>query len=148
MSLDWEARFSAYGSRAGGAETRTFLNLVGRPGIVSFAGGIPDPRLFPASLIADAHRRILEDPECAASALQYSQSEGYVPLREWIAGYMRGKGVACGIDNILITNGSQQGLYLAGRLLLGEGDLVLTERPTYLGLLHAFAGAHPSYGPL
>ena len=148
MSADWLDRFSPYGKRVGGAETRAFLRMVGQPGLISFAGGVPDSRLFPADLIADAHRSILEDPKRSAVALQYSQSEGYVPLREWIAGHMRAKGVACGIENILVTNGSQQGLYLAGRLLLGEGDIVLTERPTYLGMLHAFAGDNPKYGPL
>jgi DNA-binding transcriptional MocR family regulator len=148
LSRNWQERLSAYAQRAGGAETRAFLRMVGQPGLISFAGGIPDPALFPAALIADAHRRVLEDPKMAAAGLQYSQSEGYAPLREWIAGHMRGKGVACGIENILITNGSQQGLYLAGRLLLGEGDVVLTERPTYLGLLHALAGNNPKYGLL
>ena len=122
--------------------------MVGQPGLISFAGGIPDASLFPAALIADAHRRILEDPARAEAALQYSMSEGYPPLREWIAGHMRAKGVVCGIDNILITNGSQQGLYLAGQLLLGAGDRVLTGRPTYLGVLHAFAASDPRYGPL
>jgi DNA-binding transcriptional MocR family regulator len=148
MLTDWQDRFSPYGRRAGGAETRAFLRMVGQPGIISFAGGIPDPKVFPIQLIADAHRRVLEDPKRANGALQYSQSEGYAPLRERLVDHMRGKGVACGIDNILITNGSQQGLYLAGRLLLREGDGVLTERPTYLGLLHAFAGNNPSYGTL
>jgi DNA-binding transcriptional MocR family regulator len=148
MDTDWHGLFSPYAQRAGGAETRAYLRLVAQPGIVSFAGGIPDPKLFPRELIADAHRRILEDPKRGSEALQYSQSEGYAPLRAWIADHMRGKGVACGIENILITNGSQQGLYLAGRLFLGEGDTVLTERPTYLGLLHAFAGNNPIYGPL
>lgn len=148
MVADWQDRFSPYGRRAGGAETRAFLRMVGQPGIISFAGGIPDAGLFPTALIADAHRRVLDDPKAASLALQYSQSEGYAPLREWIAGHMRGKGVACGIENILITNGSQQGLYLAGRLLLGEGDCVLTERPTYLGMLHALAGNNPKYGQL
>ena len=148
MTTEWEQRFSPYGMRAGGAETRAFLRMVGQPGLISFAGGIPDAKMFPRELIADAHRRVLEDPSLAGLALQYSQSEGYAPLREWIAGHMRGKGVACEIDNILITNGSQQGLYLAGRLLIGDGDGVLTERPTYLGLLHAFAGNNPAYGPL
>src|SRR5215471_1680074 len=122
MATDWEIRFSPYGRRAGGAETRAFLRMVGRPGITSFAGGIPDPDLFPVQLIADAHRYILADSKRAHPALQYSQSEGYVPLREWIAGHMKRLGVAAGIENILITNGSQQGLYLAGRLMLGEGD--------------------------
>lgn len=148
MPSDWEARFSPYGQRAGGAETRAFLRLVGQPGIISFAGGVPDSSLFPADLIADAHARIFADPKLSQTALQYSVSEGWPPLREWIAQHMRNKGVACGIENILITSGSQQGLYLAGRLLLGEGDGVLTERPTYLGLLHAFAGNQPKYGPI
>jgi hypothetical protein len=148
MSRDWPQRFSPYGQRAGGAETRAFLRLVGQPGLISFAGGIPDTNLFPTQLIADAHARVFADPARAGAALQYSMSEGWPPLREWIASYMRGKGVACGIDNILITSGSQQGLYLTGRLFLGEGDGVLTERPTYLGLLHAFAGCQPNYGPV
>lgn len=148
MVSDWEARFSPYGQRAGGAETRAFLKLVGRPGLISFAGGVPDGALFPTAAIAEAHRRILGDATRAQGALQYSASEGYPPLREWLAGHMRARGVACGIDNILITNGSQQGLYLAGSLLLGVGDCVLTERPTYLGLLHAFAASAPRYGLL
>ncbi len=148
MPSDWESRFSPYGQRAGGAETRAFLRLVGQPGLISFAGGVPDSNLFPSNLIAEAHARIFADPKLSQTALQYSVSEGWAPLREWIAQYMRGKGVPCGIENILITSGSQQGLYLCGRLLLGEGDTVLTERPTYLGLLHAFAGNNPKYAPL
>jgi DNA-binding transcriptional MocR family regulator len=122
--------------------------LVGQPGIISFAGGVPDSSLFPSALIADAHARIFADPKLSQAALQYSVSEGWPPLREWLVRHMRNKGVACGIENILITSGSQQGLYLSGRLLLGEGDGVLTEEPTYLGLLHAFAGNNPKYGPL
>src|SRR3954464_4471612 len=148
MSTDWESRFSPYGQHAGGAETRAFLRLVGQPGLISFAGGVPDSSLFPSDLIADPHARIFADPAEAKPALQCSMSEGWPPLREWIAQHMRSKGVACGIENILITSGSQQGLYLCGRLLLGEGDTVLTERPTYLGAVHAFAGNNPRYEPL
>ena len=148
MSLDWQSRFSPYAQHAGGAETRAFLRLVGQPGLISFAGGVPDSSLFPSALIADAHTRIFADPKLSQTALQYSVSEGWPPLREWIAQHMRSKGVVCGIENILITSGSQQGLYLAGRLLLGDGDTVLTERPTYLGAVHAFAGNNPKYGPL
>ena len=148
MAADWETRFSPYAQHVGGAETRAFLRLVGQPGLISFAGGVPDSSLFPSQLIADAHARIFADAAQTKTALQYSISEGWPPLREWIAQHMRSKGVACGIENILITSGSQQGLYLSGRLLLGEGDGVLTERPTYLGLLHAFAGNNPKYAPL
>jgi len=148
VAADWETRFSPYAQHVGGAETRAFLRLVGQPGLISFAGGVPDSSLFPSQLIADAHARIFADAAQTKTALQYSISEGWPPLREWIAQHMRSKGVACGIENILITSGSQQGLYLSGRLLLGEGDGVLTERPTYLGLLHAFAGNNPKYAPL
>jgi len=148
MPADWASRFSPYAQRAGGAETRAFLRLVGQPGLISFAGGVPDSNLFPSGLIAEAHARIFADPKLSQTALQYSVSEGWPPLREWIAQHMRSKGVPCGIENILITSGSQQALYLSERLLLGEGDGALTERPTYLGLLHAFAGNNPKYGPL
>jgi hypothetical protein len=148
MPKAWEERFSPYGQRAGGAETRAFLKLVGQPGLISFAGGVPDGALFPTVLIAEAHARILDDPARAKKALQYSTSEGELALREWIAAYMAAQGVACGPDNILITNGSQQGLYLAGRLLLKPDDVVLTSRPTYLGMLHALNGCQPKYGPL
>ena len=148
MAIAWEERFSPYGQRAGGAETRAFLKLVGQPGLISFAGGVPDGALFPTALIADAHQRILKDPARAKKALQYSTSEGELPLREWLAGHMATEGIACGSDNILITNGSQQGLYLAGRLLLKPDDVVLTSRPTYLGMLHALNGCQPKYAPL
>src|SRR5258708_4104174 len=122
MSLDWEGRFSPYGRRATASEIRELLKILDRPGIISFAGGIPDPAFFPTELIAEAHRRVFEDPARAGASLQYSISEGFAPLREWLAGHMRAKGVACGIDNILITTGSQQGIYLTGRLLLSPGD--------------------------
>jgi DNA-binding transcriptional MocR family regulator len=148
MDRGWEKRFSPYGRRVAGGETRAFLNMVGRKDLISFAGGIPDSRLFPVAALAEAHARILGDPARAGLALQYAASEGYRPLREWIAAHMAGQGVSCGPENILITNGSQQGLYLAGRLFLGAGDIVLTSRPTYLGLLHALAGCEPAYAPL
>lgn len=106
MSLDWEGRFSPYGRRATASEIRELLKILDRPGIISFAGGIPDPAFFPTALIAEAHRRVLEDPVRGGASLQYSISEGFPPLREWLAGHMRAKGVACGIDNILITTGS------------------------------------------
>jgi DNA-binding transcriptional MocR family regulator len=80
--------------------------------------------------------------------MQYSVSEGYPPLRAWLAGHMRAKGVPCGPENILITNGSQQALYLTARLFLDPGDRVLTARPAYLGALQAFAANDPVFLPL
>ena len=148
MPLDWEERFSPYARRATVSEIRELLKVIDRPGIISFAGGIPDPALFPTELIADAHARVLDDPARAGEALQYSVSEGYRPLREWIAGYMRGKGAPCEADNVLITSGSQQALYLSARLLLSPGDRVLTASPTYIGALQALGAGEPRFGAL
>ena len=146
--LDWPAHYSDYGRRATASEIRELLKLLDQPGMISFAGGIPDPALFPIRAFADAHRRILEDPVRARLALQYSVSEGYPPLREWIAAQWRAQGVGCGPDNVLVTNGSQQALDLIARLFLDRGDRMLTARPTYLGALQAFTSAAPVYGTL
>jgi DNA-binding transcriptional MocR family regulator len=146
--LDWPAHYSDYGRRATASEIRELLKLLDQPGVISFAGGIPDPELFPLRALADAHRRILEDPARARLALQYSVSEGYPPLRDWIAAQWRAEGVGCGPENILITNGSQQALDLIARLFLDHGDRMLTGRPTYLGALQAFTGAAPTYGTI
>ena len=121
-ALDWDASFSDLGQRATASEIRELLKLLDRPGIISFAGGIPDPALFPMDIIADAHARVFADPARAAAALQYSVSEGYAPLREQIAQTWRDQGVACSADNVLIVNGSQQALDLIGRLFLDAGD--------------------------
>jgi len=146
--IDWSAAFSAYGQRATASEIRELLKLLDQPGIISFAGGIPDPGLFPVEILAKAHARIFADPTRAAAALQYSVSEGYPPLREQLAQGWRDQGVELSIDNIMITNGSQQALDLIGRLFLDAGDRLLSARPTYLGALQAFNGQAPSHGDL
>lgn len=146
--FNWEA---AYARRAQGmhaSEIRELLKLLDQPGIVSFAGGIPDPALFPTAAIAEACAAILADPAEGAAALQYSVSEGYKPIREWIAAYMAGQGVPCSIDNIVVTGGSQQGLDFLGKLFLTEGDTALVTAPTYLGALQAFAPYEPRYDTL
>ncbi len=142
---------TAYARRAQGmraSEIRELLKLLDQPGILSFAGGIPDPALFPTTAIAAACAAILADPAQGAAALQYSVSEGYKPLREWIAGDMGRMGVPCGIENIVVTGGSQQGLDFLGKLLLTEGDTALVTAPTYLGALQAFAPYEPRYDTL
>lgn len=145
---DWNGRFSAYGGRAMASEIRELLKLLDRPNLISFAGGIPDPALFPRALMAEAHARILNRADTGGVALQYSVSEGYGPLREWLAAYMAGKGAPCRPENILITNGSQQALYLTARLFVDKGDRVLTARPAYLGALQAFSANEPEFGAL
>jgi DNA-binding transcriptional MocR family regulator len=148
MTIDWEGSFAPRMRRAKGSAIRELLKLLDEPGIISFAGGIPDPALFPREEIAAAAQRILGDPRKAAIALQYAPSEGYAPLRRFIAGLMAERGVACATDNILITSGSQQALDFIGRLFLTPGDTVLVARPTYLGALQAFSAHEPVYEPL
>jgi DNA-binding transcriptional MocR family regulator len=116
-----------------------------RPGIVSFAGGIPDPALFPLREAEAAFRGVLGDPRTAAAGLQYAISEGYPPLRQWIVRHMATLGVPCTEDNVLITSGSQQGLEFLARLLLSAGDTALVTAPTYLGALQAFAAYEPRF---
>jgi DNA-binding transcriptional MocR family regulator len=130
------------------SEIRELLKLLDQPDIISFAGGIPDPSLFPAKAAADATAAILSDPTRAGQAMQYSVSEGYAPLRSWIAQHMGRLGVPCTADNILITNGSQQGLDFLAKLLLSPGDTALVEAPTYLGALQAFNPYEPRYDRL
>lgn len=143
---DWSSDFARRAGRITASEIRELLKLLARPGIISFAGGIPDPALFPREIIADAYARLLAEPKSAAMALQYGISEGYPPLREWVAGYMGGLGVRCGTELVLITNGSQQALDFLAKLFLDPGDRVLAVRPTYLGALQAFTAYEADYG--
>ena len=103
----------------------------------SFAGGLPAPELFPIDEINEINQIVLK--EAGTKALQYTTTEGYAPLREWIANRMNERlGTTFDKDNILITHGSQQGLDLSGKVFLDEGDIVLCESPTYLAAISAF----------
>ncbi|WP_170387185.1 PLP-dependent aminotransferase family protein [Ruegeria atlantica] len=139
--------FATRMSRMKASEIRELLKLLDQPGIISFAGGIPDPALFPAEAFADAFQNAL-GTEKQAQALQYSVSEGYAPLREWLADHMRQIGIECGLDNILITSGSQQALDYLGKLYLSPGDTALVGWPTYLGALAAFNAYEPRFDKL
>lgn len=142
---DWAGRFSERMSRVRASEIRELLKLLDQPDILSFAGGIPDPGLFPAEEIQKGYDAILADPVLSRQALQYSVSEGYLPLRQWIAERMTRDGMPCDRDNIMLTAGSQQALDLIGKLFLTKGDTVMVARPTYLGALQAFNGYEPAY---
>ncbi len=144
-SFDWSRPFARRADRLRPSHIREFLKLLGRPGIVSFAGGIPEPELFPVEEIERAFAGVMGDPVLAGQALQYAASEGYGPLRDWIAGYMTRLGAPCTSDNIVITTGSQQGLDLLGKLLLDPGDTVLTTAPAYLGALQALDVYQPAW---
>ncbi len=139
--------FATRASRMKASEIRELLKLLDQPGIISFAGGIPDPALFPADAFSQAFQVAL-GPNKQAQALQYSVSEGYAPLREWLVDHMREIGIVCDIDNILITSGSQQALDYLGKLYLSPGDTALVGWPTYLGALAAFNAYEPRFDRL
>jgi len=139
--------FATRNSRMKASEIRELLKLLDQPDVISFAGGIPDPALFPAEKFRDAMAAALSDGQHALS-LQYSTSEGYPPLRQWIADRMTQLGVPCGADNILITSGSQQALDYLGKLFLSPGDTALVGWPTYLGALGAFNAYEPRFDRL
>ena len=144
--LNWDRHYAGRAGRITASEIRELLKLLGRPGIISFAGGIPDASLFPVEAVAASFRRILETPATAGVALQYAVSEGYLPLREWLVGHMGRLGVTCGPEQILITNGSQQALDFLAKLFVAPGDRVLAARPTYLGALQAFSAYEAAFG--
>jgi len=115
---------------------REILKVTEQPEIISFAGGLPAPELFPVDDIFRATERVLH--ETGASALQYSASEGFAPLRESLAAESRKRGIDCCAEDILITTGSQQALDLMGKIFLDKRECVLTENPTYLAAIQAF----------
>ena len=122
---------------------REILKVTEDPSIISFAGGLPNPAYFPSAEIADAASRVLgaEGP----AALQYATTEGFPPLRQWIADRYARRGLRVKPDEVLVLNGSQQGLDLAAKIFLDPGDAVLVERPTYLAALQAFGLFEPSF---
>lgn len=144
----FEPRYATRAARMRSSEIRELLKLLDQPGVISFAGGIPDPALFPVDIAKAAYDDILSDPQGAAQSLQYSASEGYAPLRDWVVQHMASRGIACTADNIVMTNGSQQALEFMGRLLLSPHDTALVEAPTYLGALQAFSAYEPRYDTL
>ena len=119
------------------SEIREILKVTQRPEVISFAGGLPAPELFPIEEIKAVNQLVLE--ESGFVALQYTTTEGYLPLREWIANRMNTRlGTSFEADQVLITHGSQQALDLAGKVFLDKGDVVLCESPTYLAAISAF----------
>jgi 2-aminoadipate transaminase len=125
---------------------REILKLTLDESVISFAGGLPNRDLFPVQEIKNATDRLLE--EAGKDILQYSSSEGYLGLREWIADRYRSKNVIVHPDNILITSGSQQGMDLLGKSLLNVGDDIIIEEPGYLGAIQAFSMYQSSFHPV
>ena len=127
-----------------GSAIRELLKLTAKPEIISFAGGMPAPELFPVEEMKKVSVKVLE--EQGKVALQYTTTEGYKPLREKIADRMNTKlKTNVTADDILITSGSQQGLDFSGKVFLDEDDIVLCESPSYMGALNAFKSYQPKF---
>ncbi|MGL4808777.1 MAG: PLP-dependent aminotransferase family protein, partial [Giesbergeria sp.] len=120
---------------------REILKITEQPGIISLAGGLPAPQSFPVQAMREACQRVLTDTPF--EALQYAASEGYGPLRDWVAAQLGTQGMKVQAAQVLITTGSQQGLDLVGKVLIDAGSRVAVEAPTYLGALQAFAPYEP-----
>ncbi len=120
---------------------REILKVTERPGIISFAGGLPSPDTFPIDAMREASARVLSQD--GRAALQYASSEGLPALREWVAQDLKKQGMQVSPDQVLITTGSQQGLDLVAKVLIDAGSRILVETPTYLGALQAFMPMEP-----
>jgi len=136
MSTAWTSRYAQRTKGLKSSTIRELLKITQKPEIISFAGGLPAPDVFPIERFEMACSKVLEQQ--GRTALQYSATEGYEPLREMIARHTERYGIKAKPENVLITSGSQQALDLIGKLLINPGDRVLVEAPTYLGALQAF----------
>lgn len=139
----WRDRFALRTRGMTSSAIRELLKLTGDPEIISFAGGLPAPEVFPLAEIRAAADRVLQTH--GPASLQYSATEGYLPLRELLVRHMGRYGIHVTPANILITSGAQQALDLLGKLFINSGDRILTEEPTYLGALQAFSGYQAQY---
>ena len=121
---------------------REILKITEQSGVISLAGGLPSPATFPVEAMREATARVLRDQP--REALQYAASEGFAPLRDWVAAHLTEQGMQVDLEQVLITTGSQQGLDLVGKVLIDAGSAVAVEAPTYLGALQAFAPYEPN----
>lgn len=132
MKYGFADRVRYFGSSA----VRDILKIVNRGDVISFAGGLPDEALFPVDAVDNAFHKAIRSGN---KALQYAETEGYLPLREQLSERMKKKGISKNPKDILITSGSQQAIDLFARIMFNPGDVVLTENPTYLAALQVFA---------
>jgi 2-aminoadipate transaminase len=146
MQTPWEYRYAHRMQKMGSSVIRELLKLTEQPDIISFAGGLPAPDVFPVEEFRTACNYVLD--HFGPQALQYSTTEGYKPLREMIARRTARYAVEVTADNILITSGSQQALDFIGRLFLNRGDYIVVESPTYLGALQAWNAYGAQYIPV
>ncbi|CAN7310534.1 PLP-dependent aminotransferase family protein [Massilia sp. LjRoot122] len=139
--IQWQ--FSERAQQLQSSFIREILKITQRPEIISFAGGLPSPATFPVERMKEAYDKVLS--EAGKVALQYGPTDGYGPLREWIANSLSTEGSRILPEQILMTSGSQQALDLLGKVLIDEGSRVLVETPSYLGALQAFSVYRPEF---
>ncbi|MGX5658850.1 aminotransferase-like domain-containing protein [Castellaniella ginsengisoli] len=135
--------FSQRANQLTSSAIREILKITERPEVISFAGGLPSPEGFPIPELRAAFDRVLSTQ--GATALQYGRTEGYTPLREWVAQDLSRPGLDIDPEEVLIVSGSQQALDMLGKLFIDQGSPVLVEAPSYLGALQSFSQFQPQY---
>ncbi|NVJ93855.1 MAG: PLP-dependent aminotransferase family protein [Methylocystaceae bacterium] len=143
--MTWDDKFSLDAGSINASEIRELLKILADPAILSFAGGIPDPALFPMDKVRQFRERMVDHPNLDRQLMQYSQTEGYEPLRNWVATKTSCKNTTLTKENILITNGAQQSLSLIASALIDAGTPIALADPTYLGALQVFGCRRPKY---
>ncbi len=146
MQTPWEYRYAHRQKNMGSSVIRELLKYAEEPGIITFAGGLPAPDVFPLKEFQEACNVVIQ--KHGAQALQYSTTEGHLPLREMIAHHSSQYMPEVTASNILITSGSQQALDFIGRLFINRGDYIVVESPTYLGALQAWNAYGAQYIPV
>ena len=137
-------KFSNLANGLKASEIRELLKLTAQPDIISFAGGLPAPELFPLEELKKVDAAVIDKE--GQAAVQYGTTDGYVPLRQHICERMKKSfGVDCKVDEVFITSGSQQGLSFIPQIFINPGDVMLVESPTYLGALNAFKLCGPEF---
>ncbi len=146
MQTPWEYRYAFRTQQMSSSVIRELLKLTEQPEIISFAGGLPAPEVFPIQRFREASNTVLEN--FGPQSLQYSTTEGHRPLREMIARHISRFSSEVSADNVLITSGSQQALDFVGRLFVNRGDFIVVESPTYVGALQAWNAYGAQYIPV
>ncbi len=146
MQTPWEYRYAFRTQQMSSSVIRELLKLTEQPEIISFAGGLPAPEVFPLERFREASNTVLEN--FGPQSLQYSTTEGHRPLREMIARHISRFSSEVSADNVLITSGSQQALDFVGRLFVNRGDFIVVESPTYVGALQAWNAYGAQYIPV
>lgn len=139
--INW--KFSERAEQLQSSAIREILKITMRPEVISFAGGLPSPETFPVDRMRAAFDKVMS--ENGKAALQYGPTDGYAPLRQFVADYLSTADCKIAADQVLMVSGSQQGLDLLGKVLIDEGSKVLVETPSYLGALQAFSVYRPEF---